>query len=401
MPGEFQMTQFVSAQTRRSVGSVAIASLAALTLAACSSSSDSVSAPKNGAPTRLDVSTNGLALDGVGATDSVRATVRDAEGNATTATVTWTVENAAIATVNASGSVAAVVGKSAGVTHLRATAAGFTSDVEIRVIGVKGLTLETSAVSLRVGDAQQIAAIFDADPSAKRGLTFSSSNAAVASVNADGFVSGITAGTATIKVSSVADARISATATITVNPARAVSFAPGLSAVTLWAGDTRTLSADADVDANQTHGIVWTIENTDVATISENGELAAVAPGTTIIHATSAADPRAQASLVLTVLPARSVTVAPDAFALSTGAQQQLAATVVIEKGLSTNVTWISSDSTVASVNADGLVTAVGPGSATITATSVVDTSRTGSASVTVTDAPAGGIVRRATRKSK
>jgi uncharacterized protein YjdB len=287
------------------------------------------------------------------------------------------------------------------VTHLRATAAGFTSDVEVRVLGVKGLALENSAVSLRVGDAQQLAAIFDADPIAKRGLTFTSSNAAIASVNADGFVSGIAAGTTTIKVTSVADARISATASITVNPARAVSFAPGLSAITLWAGDSRTLSADADVDANQTHGIVWTIENSDVATITENGELTAVAAGTTIIHATSAADPRAQASLVLTVLPARSVTVAPDAVALQTGAQQQFAATVVIEKGLSTNVSWTTSDTTVATVTADGLVTAVGPGAATITATSVVDATRSGTASLTVTDAPAGGVVRRATRKSK
>jgi uncharacterized protein YjdB len=401
MPGDIQMTQFVSASTRRSLGSAAIASLAALMLAACSSSTDSVSAPKSGTPTRLDVSTNGVALDGIGATDSVRATVRDAEGNATNATITWTVENATIATVSASGPVAAVVGKSAGVTHLRATAAGFTSDVEVRVLGVKGLALENSAVILRVGDAQQLAAIFDADPIAKRGLTFTSSNAAIASVNADGFVSGIAAGTTTIKVTSVADARISATASITVNPARAVSFAPGLSAITLWAGDSRTLSADADVDANQTHGIVWTIENSDVATITENGELTAVAAGTTIIHATSAADPRAQASLVLTVLPARSVTVAPDAVALQTGAQQQFAATVVIEKGLSTNVSWTTSDTTVATVTADGLVTAVGPGAATITATSVVDATRSGTASLTVTDAPAGGVVRRATRKSK
>jgi len=395
------MTQFVSVSTRRWVASITIASLAVLALAACSSSSDGVSAPKSGAPTRLDVSTNGLALDGIGATDSVRATVRDADGNATSAAVTWTVENATIAQINASGAVAAVVGKSAGVTHLRATAAGFTSDVEIRVIGVKGLALESSAVNLRVGDAQQIAAIFDADPSAKLGLTFTSSNAAIASVNADGFVSGLAAGTATIKVTSVADARISATASITVNPARAVSFAPGLSAITLWAGDTRTLTADADVDPNQTHGIGWTIENTDVATVSENGELSAVGPGTTIIHATSVADPRAQASLVLTVLPARSVTVAPDLFTLSTGALQQLAATVVIEKGLSAQVTWASSDETVATVSADGLVTAVGSGSATVTATSVVDTSRSGLASVTVSDAPVGGIVRRATRAAK
>ncbi len=394
------MTQFVSASTRRSTGSVAIASIAAFMLAACSSS-DGVSAPKSGTPTRLDVSTNGLSLDGIGATDSVRATVRDADGNATEATVTWTVENATIAQVNASGSVAAVVGKSAGVTHVRATAAGFTSDVEIRVIGVKGLALQDSAVTVRVGDAQQIAAILDADPSAKRGLTFTSSNPAIASVNADGFVSGLAAGSATITVASVADARIAATAKVTVNPARAVSFAPGLSAITLWAGDSRTLTADADVDATQTHGIVWSIENSDVATITENGELSAVAAGTTIIHATSAADPRAQASLVLTVLPARSVTVAPDAVSITTGAQQQLAATVVIEKGLSTSVTWSSSDGTVATVTTDGLVTAVGSGAATITATSTVDASRSGSAAVTVTDAPVGGIAVRATRKSK
>ena len=103
--------------------------------------------------------------------------------------------------------------------------------------------------------------------------------------------------------------------------------------------------------------------------------------------------------MVLTVLPARSVTVSPDTATLALGAQQQLTAEVAIEAGNSTSVTWSSSDTTVATVSESGLVTATGGGSATITATSAADATRSGTAVVQVlsaSGAKASARVRRA-----
>ena len=360
--------------------------VATLLLAACSPSSDSVTGPSVGAPAKLDLNTNAVALNGIGAADTIRATVRDAAGNALSAQVTWTSANPAVVEVASSG---AIVARAAGTTQLHASAGSLSADVEVRVFGVRGLALTQSALAVRVGDSQSIGAIIDSDPSAQQGLTFTSLNPSVATVSAAGVVNAVAEGTASIKVTSVADSRISATATVTVNPARAVSFAPGGAAVTLWLGDSRTLSASVDVDATDSHDVVWSSENRAVATVTEDGNITATGEGTAIIRATSAADPRAHADLVLTVLPARSVKIAPDSATVALGAQYQLTATVTIESGLNKEVTWSSSDTTVATVDTAGLVSARSTGFATITATSVTDASRSGTAFVTVSNVSA------------
>lgn len=359
------------------------AAIATIVLAACSPTSDSVVGPSVGAPARLDVSTTAVALNGIGAADTIRATVRDDAGNAVGTPVVWTSANPAVAEIAPSG---AIVARAAGLTTVHAAAGSLSADIEVRVLGVRGLAVTQSAIAVRVGDMQAIGAIIDSDPSAQQELTFTSLNPAVATVSATGVVNANGEGTATVKVASVADSRISATVGVRVNPARAVSFAPGGGAVTLWLGDSRTLSASVDVDATDSRSVVWTSENRSVAIVSEDGIVTATGEGTAIIRATSAADPRAHADLVLTVLPARSVRISPDSATVVRSTQYQLTAKVTIESGLKNDVVWSSSDTTVATVDASGLVSAGNTGTATITATSVTDPLRSGTAVITVTD---------------
>jgi hypothetical protein len=93
--------------------------------------------------------------------------------------------------------------------------------------------------------------------------------------------------------------------------------------------------------------------------------------------------------------PVASVSVTPAQASLVPLQTQALTATTLDASGNTLTgraVTWTTSASAVATVSSDGLVTAVGPGAATITATSE---SKTGSAAVTVADGghvtPAGG----------
>ena len=79
------------------------------------------------------------------------------------------------------------------------------------------------------------------------------------------------------------------------------------------------------------------------------------------------------------------VSVTPETENVVVGGTVQLTATVSVVSGApSTDVTWESDDDTVATVDTDGLVTAVAEGTATITATSVFDTDFSGSAEVEV-----------------
>ena len=93
--------------------------------------------------------------------------------------------------------------------------------------------------------------------------------------------------------------------------------------------------------------------------------------------------------VTVTLPPANAVVVSPGTVALLVTQQQQLTGTVTDASGNAIpgqTITWQPSNSLVASVGATGLVTAIAPGTATITATSG---SVHGTAGVTVSLVPA------------
>lgn len=88
-----------------------------------------------------------------------------------------------------------------------------------------------------------------------------------------------------------------------------------------------------------------------------------------------------------------SVIVASSAAVLRIGATQELTATAEGDEGIDESVIWFISDETVATISAAGLVTAVAGGSATMTATSVLDDTVVDPANVTVIAPAVMGVV--------
>lgn len=83
-------------------------------------------------------------------------------------------------------------------------------------------------------------------------------------------------------------------------------------------------------------------------------------------------------------VPVASVSVAPTTASIAVAATRQLTASALPAEAAQ-NVTWASSAPSVATVSSSGLVTGVSAGSATITATSVSDDTKTSTAAITVT----------------
>lgn len=108
---------------------------------------------------------------------------------------------------------------------------------------------------------------------ATAGGTWSTSNAAIATVNTTGVVTGTASGAAdiTYTVSNSDGCSASQTATVTVNAIPPVNEITGDPAV--FQGSTTTLS-------NTTPGGVWSSSNTAIATVSSTGVVSGVAPGT-------------------------------------------------------------------------------------------------------------------------
>ena len=146
------------------------------------------------------------------------------------------------------------------------------------------------------------------------------------------------------------------------------------------------VSVGAKVQLQASEAATWTTSAANVATVDATGLVTAVAAGTASITATATADVNKKASVTITVSSAvRSVTVSPPTAVLIPGGTLGFVANVDRDAGVAGTVTWSSSNTAVATVNAStGVVTAVAVGSATITAAATAAPTVTGSAVVTV-----------------
>src|SRR6266566_2634742 len=179
----------------------------------------------------------------VGDTLHLTATTRDSAGNILAGrTITWSSDSTAVAMVNSSGR---VTGVAVGSTTIRATSEGKTGTATITVVRVPvaSVTVSPTSGSIPVGDTLHLTAT-TRDSAGNilvgRTITWSSDSTAVATVNASGRVTGVAAGSTTIRATSEGK---TGTAAITVTaapppppPVASVTVSP--SSATLHPGDT-------------------------------------------------------------------------------------------------------------------------------------------------------------------
>ncbi len=159
----------------------------------------------------------------------------------------------------------------------------------------------------------------------------------------------------------------------------------------LIVGETVELTADVATTGSADDGVTWSSSDDAVATVNEDGLVTAEAAGETTITATSTADDTKSDSITVTVVTSPevvSVTIDQSDTTLEIGTDTTLTVTVVTAGTIDDSVSWSSSDEAVATVDADGTVTAEDLGDATITATSTEDASKSDSIVVTVEPGP-------------
>lgn len=205
-----------------------------------------------------------------------------------------------------------------------------------------------------------------------RTVTWTSSNPSVASVTDQGTVTGVAAGTVTI--TAVVEAIVGQlNLTITLAPISSISVSgPGSSVV---AGQSINLTATAHSASGQAlsgRSFVWATSDLAVASVSSAGVVTGVAAGTATISA-SAEGVSGSMAVSVSATPVATVTVTPTLDTLQVGETLQLTARTFASGGAELTgrgVTWQSLDTTVARVNAAGLVTAVSTGTTIVRATS-------------------------------
>jgi len=231
-----------------------------------------------------------------------------------------------------------------------------------------------------------------------RSVSWSSSAPLIAMVSSSGVVTALLPGTATITATSEGKSG-GASVTVTLAPPPPVNtVSVSLASTSIQDGATTQATAvTQDANGNTLTGrtVTWSSSNSSIATVSSSGLVTAVNPGSATITATSETK-TGSASLTVTTpppAPVATVTVTLGASSIVEGGTTQATAVVSDANGnvlTGRAVTWSSSNISAATVTSTGLVTGVDDGTATITATSE---GKTGSASVTVTEAAVARVV--------
>jgi len=297
-----------------------------------------------------------------------------------TSQVTWASYDHAISTISSAG---LATGVAAGSTSITATLSGETSPaVTLLVIpALQALSsivvTPTSPDNLAVGLTLQFAATGTyADGSTKditSPVTWASSKTSIATISPAGLATGTTAGTTDITATLEGVTSPAVSLPVAILSSIAVSQS---STGTLAVGSTRHFRAvgtyaDSSI-ADITSQVNWTSSDTHVATISPAGSAVGVANGTTGITASLVGITSQAVNLHVATLSSIAVTpTSPDGLAVNS--TQQFTATGTYSDGstndITSQVTWSSSRTSIATISTIGSATGVAAGTTNITAT--------------------------------
>ena len=303
----------------------------------------------------------------VGETATLTARIQPSNAQGT---LSWTSSNTAVASV-ANGTVTAVAAGSATIT---ASAGGKSASCQVTVkatqtvVEVESVTLDRHELTLKEGETNRLVATVSPSNATDKTISWATSNPAIVSVDKEGNVKGVAVGTATVAAShgNLSDA---CKITVTASAVPVTSISLDKTTLALAEQDTYQLTATVKPDNATDKTVTWSTANAAIATVSDNGLVTAVAEGATTITA-KAGDKTATCTVTVSkkVIPVTSVTLNKTSLALTEQETFQLSATVSPDNATDKTVTWSSSNTAVATVSSNGLVTAVQEGSATITA---------------------------------
>ena len=280
------------------------------------------------------------------------------------AVLTWTSNNPEVATVN-NGVVTAL--KEGSTVIVVMAESGVTASCTVYVTPVvTGISLP-AALTVYVGGSTVLTPKFTPDGAASTFLEWSSADESIATVDQNGVVTGVNGGRTVVTVKCK---EYTASCQVKVREA-AVGVELDITEADLKVGvDELQLTAIVEPSNSIDYDLAWTSSDDAVAVVSETGLVTPVGPGEAQITVT--VDRAHQAVCVVRVTqPAEGVVLDQTELKLQRGTSQVLVATVQPATTNIKDLKWTSSNPDVASVDAEGKVTANALGTAEITVTTV------------------------------
>ena len=220
-----------------------------------------------------------------GQSEQLTATVLPS--NAGNKAVTWSTSNPDVAQVDQQGNVSAIAPGNAIITVTTADG-GKEATCQVTVtapptpVEVTGISIKQTT-TIAIGESETLSITYSpADANTGKGVTWSSGNESVATVNANGNVTGIAAGTAIITVTSTTNPAITASCTVTVQAVAVTGISLNKSSLNIQISGTETLIATITPSNATNKSITWSSDKTNIATVN-NGVVTGIGEGTAVI----------------------------------------------------------------------------------------------------------------------
>lgn len=238
---------------------------------------------------------------------------------------------------------------------------------------LKSIEVLTKSLVITIGTSKQIEYKTESEDVI---INWKSSNENIVKVDETGKVTAITGGTSTITATTSQNETINISIEVVVIiPPTGLTLADGTNSltttsnITMNSGTTKTILATISPTNATNKKITWTSNNTNIATVDSTGKIIAKSSGTATI--TAKTENGISTSFKVTVIvPVTSITLSQTSLTLYTPNTTQLTATINPTTATDKNITWTSSDSSIATVDSTGKVTAKSSGTVTITAIS-------------------------------
>jgi len=238
------------------------------------------------------------------------------------------------------------------------------------------VTLNKNTLALTINTAETLSAVVGPFHTTNKALAWESSDAKIATVDNNGKVTAVAAGTVTITVKTANGKQDVCTVTVAdavQPPVKVTGVSLNKKTLSLTVGKSQSLAATVSPANAADKSLKWSSSNKSVATVTQAGKVTAKKAGTATITVASVAEPSVKATCKVTVKAAvvavKKVTLKPTKATLGVKEKLTLKATVTPSNATSKKVTWKSDKKSVATVSSKGVVTAKKTGTAKITAT--------------------------------
>ena len=300
----------------------------------------------------------------------------------------WNTSNASVATVDENG---AVTAKSTGTAIITATTTDYSNlsiscDVNV-IVPVSSISLNQTTATINKGYSLNLTATVLPTNAYNKTLAWTSSNTSVATVDQNGVVTAKALGTAMITATTTDGTNLSASCDINVvQPVTSISLSQ--ESAIIIKDNSLILTATILPSNAYNKTLAWTSSNTNVATVDQNGKVTAKAVGMSTITATTTDGSNLSASCVVHVYNrATSISLSQSSLSMNVGQNAPLTATISPDNTIAHQypIQWTSSNTSVATVDDTGKVTAKGNGTASITASTTDGSNLSATCQVTVT----------------